>query len=169
MLLHGRTTGTEARGAAMSKVKGKAVEAPDKPFTGKTETTEPPRADFGAIQGALSNYNDRMNGVGYRLLHIEKSLHGLHMSLSDNHEQIDWPGLIALLEILASYVGRESRLLDTMYCHLDRELKTDTMENLLEIYGQSERWESFDPLYGEWYEDDPFELFKRCQIPGGKP
>lgn len=152
----------------MTKAKGKAVEAPDKPPTGKTEATEPSHADFGAIQCALSNYNNRMNGVGFRLLHIEKTLHGLHMSLFDDHEQIDLPGLIALLEILASYVGREARLLDVMYCHLDRELRTDKMENLLEIYGQSDRWESFDPLYGEGYEDDPFELFKRLQIPGGK-
>ena len=153
----------------MSKAKGKAVEAPGKPFTGKIDSTESPRAVSDAVRHALHNYANRMNGVDFRLFHIEKTLHGLHMSLFDDHEQIDLPGLIALLEILASYVGREARLLDTMYCHLDRELRTDKMENLLEIYGQSDRWESFDPLYGEGYEDDPFEIFKRLKLPGGKP
>ena len=152
----------------MSKVKGKAVEAPDKPPTGRIDTTEPPRAVSDAVRHALHNYANRTNGVDYRLFHIEKTLHGLHMSLFDNHEQIDLPGLIALLEILASYVGREARLVDTMHCQLTYGLDTDQMANFLEIYGQSERWESFDPLYGEGYEDDPFELFKRCEVLGKK-
>ena len=135
----------------------------------KDTTVKSPPASLKAVQDALRNYANRMNGVDYRLFHIEKTLHGLHMSLFDDHEQIDIPGLIALLEILASYVGREARLVDTMHCQLTDSLDTDEMANFLEIYGQSERWESFDPLYGEGYEDDPFEMFKRLKLLGGKP
>jgi hypothetical protein len=142
------------------------------------------KASLKVVQDALRNYATRMEGVTFRLRHIENTLHGLHMDLSDeNEERIDVHGLLCNLEILASYLRREGNLLDTMYCLLGREIRasrepkdpshTNQMPSFLEIYGQSEYWESFDPLYGENYEDDPFELFKRHKIParkkGGQP
>ena len=140
--------------------------------THKPKEQRTPSVDLQTVRQVLDNYASRLVGVSFRMGLVEEALHGLHHNLAPDStlmSSMDEMGVVAVLEIISSYAKRESVLLSNMQdalkgCGPDDEW----WKKFLETYGDSEHWENADVFYGEGYEDDPFEIFKRFQIPGGK-